>query len=64
MVFYTAGELADFCGVKADRIHYLVRTGRLQKGKRVQKDCYVWTADEARQVANWLRLRERLTFQP
>ena len=52
--------VAEIAGAKPDAIRYLVKRGQIPVGYRVGGR-YGWTMTQARQIADWMAMRERLT---
>ena len=57
----TLTELAEELGAKVVQLQYRVRTGQIPKGRQINK-AYVYTPEQARQIAEWWRARQKLVF--
>ena len=57
----TLTELAEELGAKVVQLQYRVRTGQIPKGRQIDK-AYVYTSQQARQIADWWEARKKLVF--
>lgn len=56
------GEMARMLGMATETLSYYCRIGKIPHPHRLG-NCYYYTADEARQIAEWWEARKRLVFK-
>ena len=55
-------EMAEMLGMAKETLSYYCRIGKIPRPHRIG-NCHYYTADEARQVAEWWEMRKKFTFK-
>jgi hypothetical protein len=60
-VVVTLPELAGELGADVTQLLYRIRIGQIPRGRQIDRTC-VYTLDQAQQIADWWKARQKLEF--
>lgn len=60
-VVVTLPELAGELGADVTQLLYRIRMGQIPRGRQIGRTC-VYTFDQAQQIADWWKARQKLEF--